>query len=202
MTKKWIDGMKNAKLKKLVKIMMLSAFLLMTGVWTASARGGDSQETPGLQQQSKIRITGTVVDRAGETVIGANIIEKGVAANGTISDIDGKFSLEVNANATLQISYIGYVTQDVAVGTQRDIAITLQEDLQALDEVIVIGYGTARRQDFTGSVASVRLEDSPIALAPNLNALEALKGNVAGLDIGATNSAGGQPSMQLRGQKS
>ncbi|MDR2764711.1 MAG: SusC/RagA family TonB-linked outer membrane protein, partial [Tannerella sp.] len=80
--------------------------------------------------------------------------------------------------------------------------MTLLEDTQALDEIIVIGYGTAKRQDFTGSVASVRLENSPIALAPNLNALEALKGNVAGLDIGATNSAGGQPSMQLRGQKS
>jgi TonB-linked SusC/RagA family outer membrane protein len=76
------------------------------------------------------------------------------------------------------------------------------EDTQALDEVIVIGYGTAKRQDFTGSVTSIRLENSPIALASNLNALESLKGNVAGLDIGATNSAGGQPSMQLRGQKS
>ncbi|MDR0845274.1 MAG: SusC/RagA family TonB-linked outer membrane protein, partial [Tannerella sp.] len=111
-------------------------------------------------------------------------------------------SLDVPDNAVLQVSYVGYVTQEIPVGSQTSLNITLSENLQALSEVIVIGYGTAKRQDFTGSVSSVRLEDSPIALASNLNALEAIKGNVAGLDIGATNEAGGQPSMQLRGQKS
>ncbi|MDR0700129.1 MAG: SusC/RagA family TonB-linked outer membrane protein, partial [Tannerella sp.] len=150
--------------------------------------------------QQKRTITGTVVDNYGAPVIGANISEKGTA-NGIITDVDGNFLLSVGDDAVLRISYIGYVSQELSVGNQRNIVITLFEDLQALDEVIVIGYGTAKRQDFTGSVVSVRLEDSPIALASNLNALEALKGNVAGLDIGATNSAGGQPSMQLRGQK-
>ena len=80
--------------------------------------------------------------------------------------------------------------------------VLLREDTETLDEVIVIGYGTTKRKDFTGSVSSVKLENSPIALSPNLNALESLKGNVSGLDIGATNSAGGEPSMQMRGQKS
>ncbi|MDR1153395.1 MAG: TonB-dependent receptor [Bacteroidales bacterium] len=198
MTKTLIDGMKNAKR---VSTMMLSAVLLITGVGTVSARGGDSQESSELRQ-SKTTITGTVVDRTGDPVIGANIIEKGVALNGTVTDAEGRFSLNVSPGATLTVSYVGYITQDIALGDQTQLQIILQEDLRALDEVVVIGYGTAKRQDFTGSVASVRLENSPLALAPNLNALEALKGNVAGLDIGATNSAGGQPSMQLRGQKS
>lgn len=100
------------------------------------------------------------------------------------------------------LGYIGFANQEIRVGNQNNLSITLKEDAEALDEVIVIGYGTTKRKDFTGSVSSVKLENSPIALSPNLNALESLKGNVSGLDIGATNSAGGQPSMQMRGQKS
>ena len=100
------------------------------------------------------------------------------------------------------VSYIGYITQEIPVGKNNTLDVLLREDTETLDEVIVIGYGTTKRKDFTGSVSSVKLENSPIALSPNLNALESLKGNVSGLDIGATNSAGGEPSMQMRGQKS
>ena len=156
-------------------------------------------EVDGIQQ-SKV-IIGTIVDASGTPIIGANIMVKGTT-NGTISDIDGKFSLEVDKDATLVVSYIGFANQEIRVGNQNNLSITLKEDAEALDEVIVIGYGTTKRKDFTGSVSSVKLENSPIALSPNLNALESLKGNVSGLDIGATNSAGGQPSMQMRGQKS
>ncbi|MDR1417212.1 MAG: TonB-dependent receptor [Prevotellaceae bacterium] len=147
------------------------------------------------------RVNGTVTDARGEAVAGASVVEKGTA-NGIIADVEGRFSLTVGDNAVLLVSYVGSVTQEVVVGAQTALQITLVEDNRALDEVIVIGYGTARRQDFTGSVASVRLENSPVALAANMNALESIKGNVTGLDIGATNSAGGTPSMQLRGQKS
>jgi TonB-linked SusC/RagA family outer membrane protein len=150
---------------------------------------------------SQMRISGIVTDAGGEAIIGANIMEKG-AANGVITDLDGKFTIAVSSGAVLQVTYIGYISQEVRIGSQTTLKIILAEDTKALDEVIVIGYGTTRRQDFTGSVTSVKLENSPIALAPNLNALEALKGSVAGLDIGSTTSAGGQPSMQLRGQKS
>lgn len=151
--------------------------------------------------QQSIKITGTVVDLAGQPIIGANIVEKGTT-NGTITNMDGSFTLNASPQAVLVFSYIGYVTQEIPVNGKQILSIKLEEDTEALDEVIVIGYGTTKRQDFTGSVSSVRLEDSPIALASNLNALESIKGNVAGLDIGATNSAGGQPSMQMRGQKS
>lgn len=168
---------------------------------------GNSMQNPRVkveQQNQKgtvIKVTGTVLDEGGEPVIGANVVEKGTT-NGTITDINGSFILSVGANSTLDISYIGYNKQEIKVEGQQQLSIRLQEDSKALDEVIVIGYGTAKRQDFTGSVSSIKLEDSPIALASNLNALESIKGNVAGLDIGATNSAGGEPSMQMRGQKS
>ena len=108
----------------------------------------------------------------------------------------------MGSNSILVVSYIGYITQEIPVGKNNTLDVLLREDTETLDEVIVIGYGTTKRKDFTGSVSSVKLENSPIALSPNLNALESLKGNVSGLDIGATNSAGGEPSMQMRGQKS
>lgn len=147
------------------------------------------------------KITGTILDQTGDPVIGANIVEKGTT-NGTITDINGSFSLTVAGNSTLAVSYIGYLPEEVSVGSQSQFSIRLKEDSQALDEVIVIGYGTAKRKDFTGSVTSIKLENSPVALAPNLNALESLKGNVSGLDIGYTSSAGSTPSMQVRGQNS
>lgn len=153
-----------------------------------------------IQKKEKV-ITGTVMDEQGEPIIGANVVEKGTT-NGSITDMDGKYSLTVSGGGVLTISYIGYISQDIKIGNQANVSIRLNEDSQALDEVIVIGYGTAKRKDFTGSVSSVRLENSPIALATNTNALESMKGNVTGLDIGATNSAGGTPTMQIRGQNS
>ena len=137
----------------------------------------------------------------GESVIGANVSVKGTTI-GTITDIDGNFILEVPENVVIQISYIGYITQEISLGNKEHLDVLLKEDLQSLDEIVVIGYGTAKRKDFTGSVSSVKLENSPISLVTNTNALESLKGNVTGLDIGATNTAGGTPSMQIRGQNS
>ncbi|MDR2121199.1 MAG: TonB-dependent receptor [Tannerella sp.] len=204
MKNKLITGMKNAglkQMKKMKQLMMLSAFFLTVGAGMMHAATAYSSPETAEPQQSKIRITGTVVDVNGEPVIGANIMEKGTA-NGNITDTDGNFYLTVQDNAILQISYIGYISQAITVGNQTHIKITLLEDNMALDEIVVIGYGTTKRKDFTGSVTSLKLEDSPIALTVNQNALESLKGNVTGLDIGATNSAGGQPSMLIRGQKS
>ena len=135
-------------------------------------------------------------------MIGANIVEKGVATNGTITDVDGKFSLNISPEATLVVSFIGYVTQEVAVGNQANLRIALQEDMQLLDEVIVIGYGTAKRREYTGSVGSVKLENSPLATLPNLNIMESLKGNVTGMNVGGINSSGGEPDLLIRGQNS
>ena len=151
-------------------------------------------------QEGKVR--GRIVDGAGEPVIGANVVVKGTT-NGTITDFDGNYTIEgVPADGVLVISYIGYLSQEIPVGNQSAINVTLKEDTQLLDEVVVIGYGTTTRKDFTGSVSSMKLENSPVALVANTNALETLKGSVGGLDIGATNTAGGQPSMLVRGQNS
>ena len=153
------------------------------------------------QSSQSRKINGTVKDQNGESVIGANVSVKGTTI-GTITDIDGNFILEVPENVVIQISYIGYITQEISLGNKEHLDVLLKEDLQSLDEIVVIGYGTTKRKDFTGSVSSVKLENSPISLATNTNALESLKGNVTGLDIGATNTAGGTPSMQIRGQNS
>lgn len=190
--------MKNAKLKKLVHIMTLSAFLLLTGIGTASAHGGNSQAATPELQQSKSRITGMVVDRTGEPVIGANIIEKGMASNGTISDVDGRFSLEVAPEATLLVSYVGYTTQEIIVANRTQLQIVLQEDLLALEEVVVVGYGMQKKVSLTGSVATLKSEEIQNIPAGNLTNL--LSGRLSGVTI--QQSAGGIPgqasSIQIR----
>jgi TonB-linked SusC/RagA family outer membrane protein len=199
MTNTLIHGIKNAKLKKLVNIMTLSAFLLMMGIWTANARDGYSKESP-EPQQDKVRITGTVVDQTGEPVIGANIVEKGATANGTISDAEGKFSLQVSrSNVTLTFSYIGFVTQDV-VASGDVLNVVMKEDLLNLEEVVVIGYGTARKKDVTGSV--VRADISKLRESPNVSLGQSLQGTVPGLNVGAVTTAGSDPSISIRGRNS
>ena len=99
------------------------------------------------------RVSGVVVDSQGEPVIGANILEKGSGTNGTITDVEGRFSLDVASDATLVVSYIGFDTQEMAVKGKSSFKFVLSEDSQALDEVVVIGYGTQNRQAITGSIA-------------------------------------------------
>jgi TonB-linked SusC/RagA family outer membrane protein len=200
MTNTLINGIKNAWIKKLAMIMALSVFLLMTGIRTANARGGDSQETP-ESQQNKVHITGSVADPAGEPVTGANVIEKGVSTNGTITDADGKFSLNVSPGATLVVSYIGYVTQEIAVGNRTQLQITLQEDLQALEEVVVIGYGTVKKSDLTGSVASVsdkQFKDQPVKRIEDI-----LQGRTPGVEVTTQSGMpGGGIKVRIRGTTS
>lgn len=147
-------------------------------------------------------VTGTVRNDAGEPMPGVSVVARG-SSQGASSGTDGTFSLPVSANTrVLQFTYVNYTTQEVALGNNLVLNITMHRDSTALSDVVVIGYGTARRKDFTGAVASVKLENSPLSVLPNQNPLEALKGNVSGLNVGAVNSAGGEPSIQIRGQRS
>lgn len=114
--------------------------------------------TTSKQAASDQKIKGTVVDESNQPVIGANIVVEGTT-NGTITDLDGNFSLQVPEKAELRISYIGYLDQKVKVGNNTTLHIVLKEDTQTLDEVVVVGYGTMKKSDITGSVASVRLGD-------------------------------------------
>ncbi|WP_280743728.1 MULTISPECIES: TonB-dependent receptor [unclassified Parabacteroides] len=141
-----------------------------------------------VTQQGKV-ISGTVVDNLGEPVIGANVVVKGTTI-GTVTDFDGKYTLSgVPADAVLQISYIGYHTREVAVGTQTVINVTLAEDSQALDEVVVVGYGTMRKSDVTGSISVTKGDD--IIKAQNFNPLDALRGKAAGVNIFSNSSQPG-----------
>lgn len=147
-------------------------------------------------QQNKRIIQGTVVDAQGIPIIGANIVEKGTT-NGIITDIDGNFSLSVGNNTVLQISYIGYIAQEIAVGNQTNINVVMREDLQSLDEVVVVGYGTMKKSDLTGAVVSANLRD--FEKSPNTNVIQSLQGTVPGLNIGQITSAGATPSISIRG---
>lgn len=141
-----------------------------------------------------IMVKGIVKDNFGEPVIGANVTEKGTT-NGMITDLDGNFSLTVQKNATLVISYIGYVTQEIAIKGNTNLNITLKEDSKALEEVVVIGYGTARKSDVTGSIASV--SGDKLQEMPSTNITYALQNRVAGVDMTQTSSQPGA-TMQIR----
>lgn len=141
-----------------------------------------------------ITVKGVVKDNFGEPVIGANVTEKGTT-NGMITDLDGNFSLTVQKNATLVISYIGYVTQEVAVKGNTQMNIILKEDSKALEEVVVIGYGTARKSDVTGSIASVG--GDKLREMPATNITYALQNRIAGVDMAQTSSQPGA-TMQIR----
>lgn len=151
-------------------------------------------------QQPGKTITGKVVDVNGEPIIGANIIEVGTT-NGTVSDIDGNFSLKVADNATIRISYIGYVEQEINTAGKTSFNITLVEDTQALEEVVVVGYGTMRKSDLTGAISSVTTED--IIRSGKFNLINTLQGKAAGVNIVRNNNKpGGGYSMDIRGLSS
>lgn len=148
-----------------------------------------------LVTQDKKRISGKIVDSTGEPVIGANIVEKGTT-NGTITDLDGNFTLEVSPKSTLLVSYIGYAPQEVAVGNQLNIQIKLHEDTEMLDEVVVVGYGTQKKSDVTTAVASVSSENLKNRAAVNFG--EAMAGQVPGVLIQQTNGAPGGEGLTIK----
>ena len=169
------------------KVFVLS-FLLISGsvhaaVWPEQESEPSFEENnvtlakPVVSQPAR-RISGRVVDAEGQPVIGANVVEKGTS-HGVITDADGRFSLEVSEKAVLQVSYIGYVTQEIAVRNRRDFSIVLEDDTKLLDEVVVVGYGTQKKMHVTGSVAQVDAKD--IVRAPSGDLTSTLVGKLPGL---------------------
>jgi TonB-linked SusC/RagA family outer membrane protein len=157
----------------------------------------ENNEPKTPQQKPTRQIKGTVTDEEGNPVIGVNVVEKGTT-NGVTTDMDGNFSLLVADNATLDVSYIGYMIQSIPVRNQTILSITLIEDTQALDEVVVIGYGAMRKKDVTGSVVSADLK--ALKGSPNVNILQGLQGTVPGLNVGMVDEAGESPSITVRGR--
>ncbi|MBZ4188822.1 SusC/RagA family TonB-linked outer membrane protein [Niabella beijingensis] len=147
-------------------------------------------------------VSGVVLSDAGSPVAGASITARNTG-KGTATDSKGAFTIGVSGrNDVLTISNVGFKTQEIPVGSQATVKVSLSEETAQLDEVVVIGYGTAKRKDFTGAVTSVKVEDGPVGMLPNSSPLDVLKGNVSGLNIGVANAAGSQPSMLIRGQNS
>lgn len=155
---------------------------------------------PVLGFAQTIQVKGTVVDGTGMSVIGASVLEKGTT-NGVITDIDGNFELAVSPNGTLQISYVGFQAQEIPVNNQTSFKVTLKEDTEMLDEVIVVGYGTMKKSDMTGAISSVDTEE--LVKRTTTNPAEALQGKIAGVNImKAGGNAGAGVSVKIRGVKS
>ena len=146
------------------------------------------------------KVTGTVVDAMGEPIIGASVVVKGTS-NGTVTDFDGKFTVaNAPAKGNLVISYVGYRSQTIALGGKSDIKITLEEDKQLLDEVVVVGYGVQKKSDVTGALA--HMDAKELTNMPVSNALQAMQGKAAGVDITNSQRPGEVGSITVRGQRS
>lgn len=152
--------------------------------------------------QGEKKISGRISDSKGEPIAGANIVEKGTQ-NGTMTNADGSFSLEVGDNATLQISYIGYMPQEILIKKQNNIFVKLEEDTQCLEEVVVVGYGTVKKSDLTGAVSQIDPTKNKSKLTSNVTDL--LKNSIPGLNIPMSTNAKGSVDManiSIRGQNS
>ena len=199
--------MKKAfRLFSLKEIAKISTFCLLFSTFSANATEiaqptSDLSPVTSVNQQNK-KITGVVVDSKGEPVIGANVVVKGTT-NGNITDMDGKFTIErVSDNAVLQISYIGYKSQEIPVKNKSHFDITLSEDSEALDEVVVVGYGSTVKKDLTTAVTSVKSKDFLQGAANS--PLQMIDGKVAGVTVSNTAAAdpNASPSVQVRGASS
>lgn len=173
--------------------LLLFAFCILTSPTGIIAQSGSST--------AKQSIQGTVSDESGIPLIGATITLKTNPSIGTITDVDGNYQLEVPAgNAMLVFAYLGYQSQEEAVNDRSRIDVSLAPDVNQLEEVVVIGYGTQRKSDLTGALISAPLD--AFEESPNTNILQSLAGSTPGISIGQTSTAGEEPDIQIRGQSS
>jgi len=187
----------NITYEVLKKQILLKEVVVKTSSLISTAPGQGIAETKKLQQP----VTGTIKDDQGVPLSGANILEKGTT-NGTQADFDGNFSIVLNdPNAVLVVSYLGFATQQVGVNGRSVVNIALKEDAAGLEEVVVVGYGSVKKSDLTGSVSSVNSED--LVAFPVVDAAQALQGRAAGVTVQSTNGAPGEGyKVQIRGNTS
>ena len=186
-------------LKRLKSVSML-LFLGTFSTGTISAVTASEVNSSAIVQQNET-CKGIVKDATGESIIGASVIVKGTT-NGTTTDLEGKFTLgNVKSSDILQFSFIGYKTQDIKVGEQRTFNITLEEDAQALDEVVVVGYQEVRKKDLTGSVSKVNMSD--LLKTPSASFDQTLGGRIAGVNVSSGEGMpGGTMTITIRGNNS
>ncbi|MEN8250911.1 MAG: TonB-dependent receptor [Bacteroidota bacterium] len=203
----------NSRIKKIVRVIQISFVLSAVVLMQVSAKNyhiestvnGDNIELKESFVVSNlaldIAITGTITDETGASIPGVSIVEKGTT-NGTVSDADGKYNLNVSEGATLVFSFVGYETQEVAVGNATEINITLAASTEILSEIIVVGYGTVQKSDLTGSVSSISEED--FNLGGSVTTPEGLiQGRAAGVQVSTVSAApGAEPVIRIRGNNS
>lgn len=179
------------------KVLLVSTMLLSPAMMMAGNGQGSNMNPPSVAQQAG-SVKGNVVDELGEPMIGVTIKKKG-GSTGAVTNLDGDFTLNMPAGTMLEISYTGYKT--ITIAAKQGMKIKMEPDAIGLDELVVVGYGTQKKRDLTGAIASVKSDD--IVLTPSSNPMEALQGRVSGLDITKTSGqAGSGVNMQLRGNRS
>lgn len=193
-----MDTHGNRALFSRAMVKVAACTMLAAGLPLAMYAEAGNMEAAVMAAQQTRTVSGQVVDSNGESIIGANVMEKGTT-NGTITDFDGKFSLKVAPNATLVISYIGYKNIEMkASELKAGQTITLQENAEMMDEVVVIGYGTQRKGDVTSAISSVKAEDFTVGKVGD--AADLIKGKVAGLSIAkGSGDPNSTSTIRLRG---
>lgn len=196
--------MENCKIYPTSRLVFVGAFMFMASVAAATPVGSLASNSANVNrevfvnsstQQAKLTVSGIVKDQFGP-VAGANIVEKGTT-NGTITDMDGKFSLEVSPKSTLIVSFIGYKEQQIPVNNQTSFTIKIVEDSEALDEVVVVGYGTQKKVNLTGSISSVNFEEQALS-RPVTNVSNALAGLSAGVQVQQSSGNPGSDGSKIR----
>lgn len=188
----------NLKSRKTVFITGLCLASLVSGV---PLPANASADTTAMIQQQSVKIKGRVTDASGEPVIGANVVQKGTT-NGTITDLNGDFTLTVSQGAVLQVSFIGYKQQEVSLKNgQAQVTVVLKDDAELLDEVVVVGYGTMKKRDLSGAVSQIKSDDLMKGNPTDLS--KGLAGKIAGVQVNQSDGApGGGISIQIRGTNS
>jgi TonB-linked SusC/RagA family outer membrane protein len=181
------------------KLILIFTVILCIEIQANPFSVGESDLTFGPETaMQSITVSGIITDETGSPMPGVNVIIKGTAT-GISTGADGNYSINVpNREAILVFSYIGYITQELTVGNQTVINVVMNENLREIDEIVVVGYGTMRKKDLTGSVISISMENLPATSVTNLT--QSLRGYAPGLNISGGSKAGGLPSMSIRGQ--
>lgn len=171
-------------------------------ILAAEAKDSPNVVQSELNVQQKKELSGSVKDSKGLTLPGVSVVVKGTTL-GTVTDMDGKFTLIAPADAkTLVFSFVGMKSQEFVTTGKTTFNVVMAEETIGLEEIVAIGYGTSKKRDLTGSISSIKLENSPLETLPNVNLLDALKGSMPGFDIGAVTGAGSNPNIKIRGQNS
>lgn len=194
---------KHNRCTTLSGLLLGGTLLLVTGISPVSANSGfrtDEVAQVMIMSQNTRTISGTITDENGESIIGANVKVKG-GSTGTITDMNGNFKLDVPPNATLIISYVGYLDYEVSVGNQDHLSIRLKEDSEQLEEVVVVGYASQKKVNLSGSVSSIKMDDIA-EKRPITNLSAGLAGMAAGISVTAGNNIPGDDnaSILVRGQ--